>query len=76
MYHFSSSSDEERKGGEDGGGVPVVWEPGCRNMSVVVMSFSQYISHCDRAAPSRALAWWHTLIGADDLVLSRSFFRV
>jgi len=36
---------------EDGGCAFAFRESGWRNMSVIMMRLSQYISHCDRALP-------------------------
>jgi len=60
---------------EDGGWVLILGESSWRDMSVVMMSLSQYISHCYKAPLPRAIAWWRASIGADDLILSRQFFR-
>jgi len=62
MHLFSSSSDRERKSEKDGGRVPIFG-------SLV----AQYVNRCDRHVG--AVAWWRASIGADDLVLSSSFFR-
>jgi len=72
---LSSSSDGERRGGEDGGWASVVWESAGRDMSVIVISPSWYISHRDGGSSPVVIAWWHTSIGADDLVPGYQFFR-
>ena len=60
---------------EDGGWAPAVWESGWCNISIIVMSLLQYISRCDRAQPSGAIACWRASIIADDLISSHLIFR-
>ena len=72
---FCSSSNGWRKGGEDGGEAPAAWEFVRRKTSIFAVSLSQSISLRKRAQPPEVIAWWPALIGADDLVSSRPFFR-